>query len=201
MECESILLPARPTDREFVFGWNSISWLGAKSSVLFLGRQAAILHELFFLREPFSVLQTIASPFHLDALGVVNKAVQNGCGGGNIVEEFSPLLDRSVGSHKGGSVFIKSHDNLQENFDGFGWQNSQAHVVDLQEIWLEKAVHGLVQLSRRLVGLELAKQVEDGGVNDLESRFDEVIRERRRRSPLYHLGTFAVGADQTSSRA
>ena len=37
--------------------------------------------------------EAVASAFHLDDLGVMERAVQNGCGGRDIVEELSPFFN------------------------------------------------------------------------------------------------------------
>ena len=91
--------------------------------------------------------QAIAPAFHLDDLGVVEKAIQDGRGGRNIVEEFPAFFDGPIGGHQGGTVFIAAHDDLQEHFPGFGREDFESHVVDLQEVGLGPAVghqHGCV---------------------------------------------------------
>ena len=119
--------------------------------------------------------QAVTSAFHLDDLGVMEKTVQNGRGGGDIVEEFSPFFDWPVGGHEGRSVFIPPHDDLQEHFPGFGRQDFESHVIDLQQVGLQIAGQTAAQFGRRLVGLEFTDQVKDRTIDDLETCFDEVI--------------------------
>ena len=126
-------------------------------------------------RATTAVAKAIAWALHLDDLGVVEKAVQNGGGGRDIVQEFSPFLDRAVGSHEGGAVLVTAHNDLQKHLPGFGRQHLESHIIDEQQIGLEVASQASIQLGWGLIGLELAHQVEDGAVKDLEPGFDGVV--------------------------
>src|SRR5581483_5783534 len=122
-----------------------------------------------------SVPEAVTSAVHLDDLGVMEKAVQNGCGGRDIVEELSPFFNGPVGGHERRSVFIASHDDLQKNFPGFGREYFESHIIDLQKVGLEIAGQGPIQLGGRLIGLEFTDQIKDGTVDHLEARFDEMV--------------------------
>ena len=74
----------------------------------------------------------VAPALHRNDFGMMEEAVQDGRGSRHVAEQFSPLLDRSIGSHESGSVFIAAHDDLEKHFSGFGWQDFESHVIDDQ---------------------------------------------------------------------
>ncbi len=47
-------------------------------------------------------MEPVAFPFDFDDLGVVDEPIEDGGGGGNVADEFIPLLDGAVGGHQGG---------------------------------------------------------------------------------------------------
>ena len=147
----------------------------AKNSFLLVGRQAAVIARIIVLTGASSVPQPVASALHRDDFGVMEKAIQDGGGGRNVVKELPPFFDGPVGGHEGGAGFITPHDDLQKNLPGFGWQDFESHVVNLQEVGLEIAGHGPVQLRRRLISLEFTDQVKDRAVDHLEAGFNEVV--------------------------
>src|SRR5437773_4678061 len=59
------------------------------------------------------VLDSVAAPGDGNDLGVVEKTVQDGPGGGHVVQELAPFLERPVAGHDRGTVFITPHDHLQ----------------------------------------------------------------------------------------
>ena len=75
-----------------------------------------------FLRSGGSV-QAVGFSGELNDLGVVEKAVQDGCGSGDVVDELTPFFNGAVGGHEGGAVFVTAHDQLQEYFACFGWKS------------------------------------------------------------------------------
>ena len=56
----------------------------------------------------------------LDDMGVVDEAIQDGCGRGDIAYEFPPFFQGAVGGHERGLRFVAAHDDLKEIFAGFG---------------------------------------------------------------------------------
>jgi hypothetical protein len=53
-----------------------------------------------------SALQAIATPLHEDDFDVLQEAVEDRGGGGNITEEVSPVLRGAVGRDHGGQPFM-----------------------------------------------------------------------------------------------
>ena len=82
-------------------------------------------------------LESIAAPVDRDNLGVMKQAVEYRAGGGYIAEQFAPFFDGSVGSHHGGTVFVATHDDLQEDFAAFCGEDFQSHVVNDKEVWFK----------------------------------------------------------------
>ena len=81
-----------------------------------------------------SRLESVAAPVDRDNLGVMEQAVEYRAGGGHIAEQLAPFFDGSVGSHHGGTVFVATHDDLQEDFAAFCWEDFQplAHLTRLR---------------------------------------------------------------------
>lgn len=61
-----------------------------------------------------AVLEPVAAAGDLDDVGVVQEAVEDGGGGGDVADEFAPLFDGSVGGHECGPVLVAAHDDLEE---------------------------------------------------------------------------------------
>jgi len=76
----------------------------------------------------------VALAFDFDQVGVMEKAVENGRGRGDIANEFAPFFQGAVGGHQGRAQFVAAHDDLEEVFAGCGWELFDAHVVDDQQI-------------------------------------------------------------------
>ena len=76
----------------------------------------------------------VALAFDFDQVGAMQEAIQNGCGSGDIADEFAPFFQRSVGGHQGRAQLIAAQDNLEEILAGFGREFFDAHVVDDQQI-------------------------------------------------------------------
>ncbi len=149
--------------------------LKAKNLSCLVG-SAAILFFLFGLRlRGSAVAQPIASTGDLNNFGVVEKAVENGRGGGRVVEELAPFFDGPVGGHQGGAVFVSAQDDLQEDFSGFGRQGFEAHVINDQQVGFEVAGQAAVQFGGRGLGLEFADQVKDGPIQCHKTGFNGVL--------------------------
>ena len=84
----------------------------------------------------------VAFALDFDEVGVVEKAVENGGGGGDVADEFTPFFEGAVGGHEGGAEFVTAHDDLEEVFAGFGWELFDAHVVYDEQVAFEGAFQG-----------------------------------------------------------
>jgi len=76
-----------------------------------------------------SVFEPVALAGDGEDLGVMEESVEDGAGGGNVLEELPPLFDWPVAGHDGGSVFIPPHDDLEEVLSGVPGKLFEAHVV------------------------------------------------------------------------
>src|SRR5437899_968190 len=97
----------------------------AKNSFLFSGPPrsgAAVPLPAGCLGAP-AITEPVAPALHGNDFGMMKETVQDGGGSRHIAEQFSPLLDRPIGSHESGSVFVAAHDDLEKYFSGFGWQD------------------------------------------------------------------------------
>ena len=122
-----------------------------------------------------AVLEPVAASGYRNHFGVVEQSIKDGAGGRHVAKELSPFLDGAVGGHQGGSVFVATHDDLQEDLAAFGRQDLEPHVVDDKEIGLEifSQQAALASLSR-LSG-KLAHQVEHRAVEHQETGLDASI--------------------------
>ena len=119
------------------------------------------------------VFQAIASAFERDELGVMEEAIQDGGGGGDIADELAPVFDGTVGGHQGRAIFVPSQDDLEEVLPGFRRQSLGAHVVDDQEIRLEILGQDFGMALEVFVLQEVADHVENGTVEHDEARADD----------------------------
>ena len=107
----------------------------------------------------------MAAAFDGDDLGVVQEAVEDGSGGGQVSEEFSPSFYRAVGRHEGGAQAVAPDDDFQQEFGSLFGQGFHAHVVYDEEFWLEVAVEGLLLfVGVGAGGVEVADEFEDAAV-------------------------------------
>ena len=60
------------------------------------------------------IFESVTVSFDLDDCCVVQEAVEYGCGGRDVADEFAPFFERPVGGHQCGAQFVASHDNLKE---------------------------------------------------------------------------------------
>ena len=125
-----------------------------------------------------TVFETVAAAGDLEDFGVVQEAVEDGGGGGDVAEEFAPFFEGAVGGHEGGAQFVATHDDFKEVFAAFGREVFDAHVVDDEEVTAEVVVEGfLMPLGVVALVVEVGEDVEDGAVEDGFSEFDEVVAE------------------------
>ena len=72
---------------------------------------------------------------------MVQEAVEDGCGGGNVADEFAPFFEGAIGGHQGRTDFVAAHDDLKEIFAGLRRELCDAHVVNDEEVAFEVALH------------------------------------------------------------
>ena len=65
-----------------------------------------------------TVLRFAAKPVALsrdrDDLGVMQEAIQDGRGAGNVTDQFAPIFKRSIARHHSAAGLITPHDDLEE---------------------------------------------------------------------------------------
>ena len=61
---------------------------------------------------------------------MMEQAIKDGAGSGNIAQEFTPFFDGTIGGHHGGSVFVAAHNEFQEDFPTFLRQDFKSHVIN-----------------------------------------------------------------------
>ena len=78
---------------------------------------------------------------------MMQKAIQDGAGGGHVAKEFAPFLERAVAGHDSRAVFLAAHHYFQEIIPGLLGQGFEAHVVDDDQVGLEIAAqHSVLKL-------------------------------------------------------
>jgi hypothetical protein len=122
-----------------------------------------------------AVLKPVGAAFDFDDVGVVEEAVEDGGGGGDVADEFAPFLQGAVGGHEGGAQVVAAHDDFEEVFPGLWRELFDAHVVDDQEIALEVAAHGSLVSAFVAVVAKVFEEVEDGAVEDGFAAFDQLV--------------------------
>ena len=75
-------------------------------------------------------LEPVTATVDRNDLGVMKQAVEDGAGSRHIAEQFSPFFDGAIGGHHGGTIFVTTHDELQEDLAAFLGQDFESHVVD-----------------------------------------------------------------------
>ena len=122
-----------------------------------------------------TLFEAITAAGNGDDLRVVKKAVEDGAGCRNIVEQFAPFFDRTIGGHHGGTVFVTAHDNFEEDFSTLRGKDFQPHVVDNEQIgfkifFQEAAFGGLSWVEEKFT-----HQIKDGAIKDEEAGFDRFL--------------------------
>ena len=72
---------------------------------------------------------------------MVQEAVEDGGGSGNIANKLAPFFEWPVGGHQRGAHFVAAHNDLKEVFSGFGRELGDAHVVDDEQVALKVSFH------------------------------------------------------------
>ena len=121
------------------------------------------------------VLGAVAFTLDFNKVSVMEESVEDGCGGGDIADEFAPFFEGAVGGHESGAEFVAAHDDLKEVFAGFGWELFDAHVVYDEQVAFEVALQGAFVAGGICVVAQVVKDVEDGAVEDDFVGFDELV--------------------------
>ena len=82
----------------------------------------------------------------------MEETVEDGAGGGDVLEELAPVFEGTVTGHDGGAGLVASHDDFEEVLAGVLGQLLEAHVVDDEQIGLEVAAQEAVTLGERRSG-------------------------------------------------
>jgi len=106
---------------------------------------------------------------------VVQEAVEDGGGGGDVADELAPFFEWTVGGHERRAQLVAAHDDLEEVFAGLGRELFDAHVVDDEQVALEVALHGALVFLVESVLAQVGEDVEDGAVEDDFAGFDEFV--------------------------
>ena len=123
-----------------------------------------------------AVFEAVAFAGDLDDLGVVQEAVEDGGGGGDVAKELSPFFDGTVGGHECGTYFVTAHDDLEEVLAAFGRKVFDSHVVDDQQVATHVGFEGfLVTQGMFVLGAEFGNGVEDGTIENAASGFDQGV--------------------------
>jgi hypothetical protein len=109
--------------------------------------------------------------------GVVQEAVEDGGGAGDVAEEFAPIFEGAVAGHERGAGFVAAEDDFEETFAGAFGELLHAHVVDDEEIGLEVTCEDLVVAGEGFVVEEVADDIEDGAIEDGAALLDDVESE------------------------
>src|SRR5438105_3359975 len=94
---------------------------------------------------------------------------------GTVAQQLSPIFDRAIGSQESRAVLVATHDDFQQTLGGFGREVFHSKIVDAQEVWLEEAIQGAFGLSGRLVGLQIADQIEHRAIEGDEASLDRRV--------------------------
>ena len=105
--------------------------------------------------------QAIALTGKADDLGVVQEAVENRRGAGNVADQLAPILQRPVRRHQRRTRLVTPHHHFEEVFAGTLRQLFHPHVVDDEQVGFEVLGQHLLLAADRLVVQEVADYVED----------------------------------------
>lgn len=118
------------------------------------------------------MVEAVAGAGDGDDFGAVEESVEDGAGGGDVAEELAPFFDGAVGGHEGGAVFVSAHDDFQKDFAAARGEVFEAHVVDDEEVGFEEEALQTGVVDRSGVGGDVACEVKDGAVEDMEPAAD-----------------------------
>ena len=122
-----------------------------------------------------AVFEAVAFAGHGEDRGVMQEAVEDGSGGGHVLKQFAPVLERTVARHDGRARLVAAHDDFEQILAGVLRQGAQAHVVDDEQVALEVGLQDPVPLLEGVLGEEVAHQIEDGAVADGEALLDGLV--------------------------
>jgi len=88
---------------------------------------------------------------------------------------LSPFFNGAVGGHESRAVLVAAHDDFQETLGGLGREVFHSKIVDAQEVWHEEAIQGAFGLSGRLVGLQIAHQIEHRAIQREKAGLDRRV--------------------------
>jgi hypothetical protein len=113
---------------------------------------------------PEPVPQSVASALEGDDFGVVEEAVEDGCGAGHVAEELAPIFEGAVAGHDGASGLVASHDDLEEVFAAALGELLHAHVVDDEQIRAKVAGKDGAVIAEDFLVEKVPDDVEDGAI-------------------------------------
>ena len=122
-----------------------------------------------------TVLEPVALTGDGDDGGVMEKAVEDRSRGGHILKQLTPILQRPVAGHDRRTRFVAPHDDLKKVLARVLGQGAQAHVVDDEQVSLKIRLKHAVALLERVLGQEVAHQIEDRTVADREALLDRLV--------------------------
>ena len=70
----------------------------------------------------------------LDAVGVVNDAIEDGVGVGGLADEVVPCVDRRLAGADGGAAAVALLNDFEEVLSGWGIERSKAEIVQDEDI-------------------------------------------------------------------
>ena len=99
----------------------------------------------------------------IDAMGVVDEAVENGVGIGWVADDLVPFVDRDLAGQDGRAAAIAFFEDLVEIAAGTGVERFEAPIVEDQELGAIEAAHdaGMTSVTARQgeIGEELGDAV------------------------------------------
>jgi hypothetical protein len=110
--------------------------------------------------------RVLAAAVDGDDFGAVQQAVEDGSGSGNVTQQLSPFVHRTVGGHDGGAHFVAAQDDFEQQFAAARGQGFESHVVDDEQVGFEIAGEQAVFRRASFAGDQIAHEVEDGAVID-----------------------------------
>ena len=101
----------------------------------------------------------------------MEEAVEDGGGGRDVLDELAPFFDRAVRGHEGGTVFVSSHDDFEEEFTRFGLQLLDSHIVNDEQMGFEITWQYFFGFEVFLFE-KISHHIEDGAVKHIEAGTD-----------------------------
>ena len=83
-------------------------------------------------RDRASATQAVAG--EIDAVGVVEEAIEDGVGIGRIADDIVPAFHRKLACHKGGAAAIALFEDFKQVLPGFGGEGLKAEIVEDEKI-------------------------------------------------------------------